>query len=96
MYFRPLELVRDRNPSSEMMGHVKLLDSIPYNYRQVLYCTVLYCTVLYCIVLYYNYRQLNLDLFERMQQTQTSSGPGPGLQVNKPQRRLLLQPTLKF
>ena len=41
-----------------MMGHVKLLDSIPYNYRQ-----------------------LNLDLFERMQQTQTSSGPGPGLQV---------------
>ena len=68
--FRPLELVRDRNPSSEMMGHVKLLDSIPYNYRQ-----------------------LNLDLFERMQQTQTSSGHGPGLQVNKPQRRLLLQPS---
>ena len=66
MYFRPLELVRDRNPSSEMMGHVKMLDSIPYNYRQ-----------------------LNLDLFERMQQTQTSSGPGPGLQVNKSQRRLL-------
>ena len=70
MYFRPLELVRDRNPSSEMMGHVKMLDSIPYNYRQ-----------------------LNLDLFERMQQTQTSSGPGPSLQVDKPQRRLLLQPS---
>ena len=50
---RPLDLVRQRSTGTEMMGHVKLLDSIPYNYRMD-----------------------NIELFERMQQTQTSNSPG--------------------
>ena len=50
---RPLDLVRQRSTGTEMMGHVKLLDSIPYNYRMA-----------------------NIELFERMQQTQTSNSPG--------------------
>ena len=49
-------MAKDRAPGSEMMGHVKILDSIPYNYRSQ-----------------------NMDMFERMQQTQTSDSPGPGL-----------------
>ena len=50
---RPLDLVRERNSGTEMMGHVKLLDNIPYNCRTD-----------------------NMELFERMQQTQTSNSPG--------------------
>ena len=53
---RPLDMAKDRAPGAEMMGHVKILDSIPYNYRSQ-----------------------NMDMFERMQQTQTSDSPGPGL-----------------
>ena len=50
---RPLDMVRDRAGDSEMMGHVKLLDVIPYNYRED-----------------------NLEMFERMQRTETSDTPG--------------------
>ena len=32
---RVLDDVRDRRPGTEIMGHVNLLDSIPYNYRQL-------------------------------------------------------------
>ena len=53
---RPLDLAKDRAPGAEMMGHIKILESIPYNYRSE-----------------------NLQMFERMQQTQTSDTPGPGL-----------------
>ena len=50
---RPLDMVKEREPGSEMMGHVRLLDTIPYDYRNK-----------------------HLELFERMQQTQTSDSPG--------------------
>lgn len=50
---RPLDMVKEREPGSEMMGHVRLLDTIPYNYRDK-----------------------HLEMFERMQQTQTSDSPG--------------------
>ena len=53
---RPLDLVRDRKAGTEMMGNVKILDMIPYDYREQ-----------------------NLDMFEKMQRTQTSDTPSPGI-----------------
>ena len=32
---RVLDDVKDRRPGTDIMGHVNLLDSIPYNYRQL-------------------------------------------------------------
>ena len=31
---RPLELARQRRPRTDIMGHIKVLDTIPFNYRQ--------------------------------------------------------------
>jgi len=53
---RPLDLVRDRKSGTEMMGNVKIVDMIPYDYRE-----------------------RNLDMFEKMQRTQTSDVPSPGI-----------------
>ena len=50
---RPLDLARERKPRTDIMGHIKILDTIPFNYRQ-----------------------MHLDKFERMQMTQTSDSPG--------------------
>ena len=50
---RVLDEVKDRKPGTDIMGHVNLLDNIPYNYRQ-----------------------LNMEKFERMQRTETSNSPG--------------------
>ena len=32
---RPLDLARERKPRTDIMGHIKILDTIPFNYRQV-------------------------------------------------------------
>ena len=32
---RPLDLARERKPRTDIMGHIKLLDTIPFNYRQM-------------------------------------------------------------
>ena len=53
---RPLDLVRDRKAGTDMMGNVRILDTIPYDYREK-----------------------NPDMFEKMQRTQTSDTPSPGI-----------------
>ena len=75
-----------------MMGEVRVLRAVPYDYRLLMVMVIVVACYVQCLmtpgcitfhlpilVSFFISREKNPDLFEKMQRTQTSDAPEPGV-----------------